>query len=718
MCHNDTPRLGSAGMENVRQIGARQGAQISQLLAAFDKVRGVAGREFAPLLDAEKERLREWRARTAAIGQVKAGKSTFLSALVGQPGFLPSEVNPWTSVITNLHFGHPDDPSSGGVFHFFAEADWRRIIEGNKKTRELAEELLPGFDSETLRQQVETMRARAKQRLGKFYSVLLGGSHKYDRVTREMLDRYVCAGGEFETAAERTGRYSDITERADIYFPAGNWSVPAVVTDTPGVNDPFLVRDEFTCRSLIQSDVFMLILSAHQALTDVDIALVKMVSEHPGKRIVIVINRIDELGDFATNAQRVWNDVKSRIASIHSEVPVEVILGSAYWAGMVAEAPEDPGLIPRIANTPEMDRYLMEHYGSVPGEPWEKLWQASGLARVTSALDSAVTEGVGQRVLLERGHALKSLVMSIRTEYEAARREAVEAQQAHAADGSLSEAVQKTLASRSQEAENLATDLSEAFERIRGHSGALVDESWRSIRRELDMIGTAFIERQSENLRHVIAGQEAQDGSFDLSTESLRSELEGQARHSYVAARQRIDTVIDQAVQEIHQITRPLLGEAGLQVSLVGLPHDEVLPLVATTNQTLTLELTTKRGWRFWENARMNEAESLRALKEIIRAEFYPSINSMTELVHNALVARSFEAMRRLEVLTNASIEAAKHRAQNIAPDGTVYTQEELGEKINLAIAQIDERIGVLAEVEADLPKAPKNAVVSLAESA
>ena len=41
--------------------------------------------------------------RVAVIGQVKAGKSSFIGALVGKPNLLPSDVNPWTTVVTNLH---------------------------------------------------------------------------------------------------------------------------------------------------------------------------------------------------------------------------------------------------------------------------------------------------------------------------------------------------------------------------------------------------------------------------------------------------------------------------------------------------------------------------------------------------------------------------------------------------------------------------------------
>ena len=68
----------------------------------------------APTLRAELERIVEridaFEPSVSILGQVKAGKSTLLNAMLGQPGLLPSDVNPWTSVITNVHLNSPRRP--------------------------------------------------------------------------------------------------------------------------------------------------------------------------------------------------------------------------------------------------------------------------------------------------------------------------------------------------------------------------------------------------------------------------------------------------------------------------------------------------------------------------------------------------------------------------------------------------------------------------------
>ena len=704
-------------MKQEKQIGTEHEALASTLFANFGKVRRIADREFAGLIDYERDKLHNWRARIAGIGQVKAGKSTFLSALIDKPGFLPSEVNPWTAVITNLHFGHPDDPEEGGVFHFFAEDDWLRIIEGNAETRELAQDLLPGFDSETLREQVETMRARAKQRLGNFYSVLLGGSHKYDRVTREMLDRYVCTGGELEKSSQRTGRYSDITERADIYLPKGRWAIPAVVTDTPGVNDPFLVRDEFTCRSLLNSEIFILILSAHQALTDVDIALVRMVAEHPDKQILVVINRIDELDEFATTAPKVKDDVAKRLVALAPDTIVEVVLASAAWAEMLTGEGAPKEEIAEIANTEEMSQYLRGHYGAVPADPEERLWHASGLKHVGEAIERAINGGGGRRILQEQSQALGSLIANIRNHLKTARHNAVRMKKKMQTDGAYSEAAQLTIKDQAVEAEKLAEDLSEKFAQIRVARDELVDNSWRSARRELDLIVVEFIDRQSDGLRQIIKGQQA-DRTFGLETDGLRLQLEERARESYRVARQNLDLFLDKSSDEIQQMTASLFGDEAFNTSLCALPHDTVMPIVAETTKTLTLDLVTSRGWRFWANSRMNEAEALRALKEVIRSEFYASVESMSGLVHEALVARGFEALRRVESMTEAMIKAARQRGGEMSPSANGLDQKQLVQKFETSIAEIDQKLASLSEIDTRIPDANESGLDAAADSA
>ena len=133
--------------------------------------------------------------RIAVIGQIKAGKSTFINALVGRPGFLPADINPWTVVVTALHFrSSPTPPEHAAVFQLFSVDEWKELAEGRGRLRELTERLVPGFQPDLLRAQLEVMRKRAERRLGSKFGELLGKCHRFDTVTPELLADYVSAG--------------------------------------------------------------------------------------------------------------------------------------------------------------------------------------------------------------------------------------------------------------------------------------------------------------------------------------------------------------------------------------------------------------------------------------------------------------------------------------------------------------------------------------------
>lgn len=694
-------------MTTERVIGAEHAKQTEQLKAAFGTLRGIASSEFKPLISTEEQRLTDWRARVAVIGQVKAGKSTFLGALVGQPGFLPSEVNPWTSVITNLHFGHPDDPKAGGVFHFFGEDDWTRIIEGDSSTRELAEKLLPGFKSEILERQVETMRARARKRLGQFYNVLLGREHRYDFISREILERYVCAGAQSEDPNEqdpaKAGRYSDITERADIFFPANGFAVPIVFTDTPGVNDPFLVRDEFTCRALLKSDVFIMTLSAHQALTEVDLGLVRMLAAHKGKRIVVYINRIDELDGFCAKAEQIQKDVRKRIAEVIEDRSIDVVIGSAYWAELARSDLSDADLAKAAqtaAATPGMDEYLASMYGASPTDPTERLRIASGLIAVEDAIDSAISEQVGRDLREESAEALRTIssaassvvsrrLEDLRTAFESGKKNKT----------TLAEQVRSSLISRSEAARAIALELNDLFKEAETDSANVVTNSWESFRREMDLIANDFIDRRTEELRAIVTSETSAE--FEFNTMDLRGKLEEQITRSYQGAREKLDFVMTRTGARATNMLGPLLGATKLALRVENLPHSEIAPIFLTSTQTMTLELAGPRGWKFWHSSRLSPEQATTALKRMILAEFHPSIENLAVVAHAALIERAADGMERLTSLSTVMVDSVSDRAREIDDSQAALNAASPGaEDIDELKAQLQREI---AEEEAKL---------------
>ncbi|WP_171133334.1 MULTISPECIES: dynamin family protein [unclassified Ruegeria] len=273
----------------------------------------------------------------AFVGQIKAGKSRLINGFTGHAEYLPSDVNPWTTVITDMHFGHPSGRTSGAEFHFFDNRQWQSLIAEGEELRNMFPDEEDSYKREMIEEQVEAMKTRAKLRLGESYKHLLGQHHDLEDLTSEDLARYVCAGDDpteedaHDPGSDR-GLYSDITRKAEVYFDLGHFPFPLTVTDTPGVNDPLLIREEISRQYLKESDFFVVVLSAHQALSRADLKLFRLMQALELGQIVVFINRVDELGGGAEDATKVRADVLEGLERALGNSDIDVLMGSAQWA--------------------------------------------------------------------------------------------------------------------------------------------------------------------------------------------------------------------------------------------------------------------------------------------------------------------------------------------------------------------------------------------------
>ena len=229
--------------------------------------------------------------------------------------FFPADINPCTAVITRLNFGVPDKPQSGALLRFFSREEWSRISSGGR-TRELTERLFPNFNWEVLKSQVRAMEARAREKLGESMEDLLGKEHHYEEAGPNLLLRYVGAGHpDAKSPSERAeGEFSDITKSADIFLDLGAFSFPTIVIDTPGVNDPFLVRDEITRHNLEAADVCVVVVTARQPLSSTDLNLLRMLRGLKKEGIIIFVNKVDELSGGEEVLKKLENRVSSTLS--------------------------------------------------------------------------------------------------------------------------------------------------------------------------------------------------------------------------------------------------------------------------------------------------------------------------------------------------------------------------------------------------------------------
>ncbi len=338
------------------------------------------------------------------IGQVKAGKTTLVNAMTGWNGLLPADVNPWTSVVTSLHLtpGARRD-SRNATFKFFTEDEWHHLLQRGGRMGELANRAGADDELEKVRRQLEQMRQKSRKRLGRRFELLLGQSHDYDNFNADLIERYVCIGDGFwdEASADREkGRFADITRSADLWLTQPELPVGLCLRDTPGVNDTFMIREQITINALRGSRLCVMVLSAAQALSSVDLALVRMISNVAARDVVIFVNRIDELANPAREVPEIRAGILETLRKHGGPQDVEVIFGCGIWA-CHAMAGEVETL--RKDSAEALLSWAEETYDEEnPFDTLEDLvWQLSGMHALGQTIAERIGAGAGAKMLQE-----------------------------------------------------------------------------------------------------------------------------------------------------------------------------------------------------------------------------------------------------------------------------------------------------------------------------
>jgi Dynamin family len=660
------------------------------LLALVDDLHRLLGEHASPLLIEVRKQLEEMTCRVAVIGQIKAGKSTFINSLIGQPGLLPTDVNPWTAVVSALHF-RPSDvpPEHAAVFQIFSADEWRQIAEGGGRLRELTERLVPGFQLKLLRAQLEVMRKRSELRLGPDLERLLGTCHRYSEITPEILTDYVSAGDPGSVADRSRRNYSDITRSADLYFHEGPFAFPVTVVDTPGTNDPLLVRDEITRRALDDSDVYVFVISALQPLSAADIAMMRLLNGLHKDRIILFINRVDQLANPEVEAPSLKRAAKERLRHEFPALDIPVIIGSAWVAGLPA-AEKGNGL--------EL--------------PFQLSWavDSGGMLEVSAAVTRMICESSVGRLLHQIANCLLELVRSDQVSLKAqirSSRDLFEAKQTQVAhfQGRVEEE-EKSLAAL----EARATAMCSTFEDVRSHLLHTVENGRELMSDALYKIVRDFSEAKAQALVDAIAcGVTTKSWSCDVMP--LREKLE----FTYLQCFDRMTA----NVLQIEEVLYPHLQ--GIVANLLPDYRGSALELPTSTSVTapsvssLTRKVTMDLGSHWWKHflkARRSPDEHAEHLRDLIEADFRPLVGQLIDAAEARLHERVEYTMQRATAVTGGLISGIKQRRLSLALESAMYTgqsdgdrPESLDREHNTRIRADTERLAALDLAEEQLGK-------------
>ncbi|NSX56689.1 dynamin family protein [Parasulfitobacter algicola] len=367
---------------------------------AVQQLADVCDKRTAARAMALKKKLDEFEPSVTLVGQVKAGKTALTNVLVGSPGLLPSDVNPWTSVVTTLHI-NPKHQSAKtkALFDFFAKDEWDKLVVTGGRLGELAERAGADDEMRQIQEQIAEMQAKTKKRLGDDFEELLGQQHRYDYYDSELVERYVCLGEEESDDVQEPGsrgHYADVTKSAELFVDLPEFPGTLCLRDTPGVNDTFMVREQITIRSVRDSEICVVVLSAHQALTTMDMALIRLISNLEKRQVILFVNRIDELPNPALQVPEIEHSIRATLKSHNAPDDCSIIFGSAKWA--------EAALTNSISSLPDESRDALIEWAQAAedfaaDDVEAHTWYLSGVPALMDSVYERVREGSGQRTL-------------------------------------------------------------------------------------------------------------------------------------------------------------------------------------------------------------------------------------------------------------------------------------------------------------------------------
>lgn len=643
-------------------IGERASMLISDLRGLVEKVGDQKSSEGVSLLDEAAGKLEQHASKVSFIGQVKAGKSTLINAFTGIEGLLPTEVNPWTAVITNLHFGHPYAADYTAHFKLFSEEEWDQMQNLDSDSRRLAAEYLPGFDRSVLETQVREMQKIARARLGNMYHHLLGKEHQFTKVDRALLERYVCAGHSSDGTNSNigAGRLSNITKSADVYLPAGPFRTPMTVCDTPGINDPFLVRDEITTASLKSADVFVVTISAHQPLNAADIALLKMLSRHTQRTTVIFVNRIDELGDSIGEIQTIMDKLEARILKEISRPNYVICVGSAHW-GQLAMTGTDEEVLSAVASKVFKDACKSL---DVPEdlEPRAKLDIASGLYDLRETLSELTLEGPVSSLLKETSTQALAAVDLVSSMLEQKIRRFSREKQ----DGDLHvvEEAERQLNDRIDVLRTLQTKLDETARKGRSSIDEAMVKATDEVVVALETAVKEQVAKQVEDLNSALSARKRKD-KWSLDYLALRESIDGRIIESYAASKTEFDTHLVDFALALNADIASVFTAVHFGSLVDTLPYGEIIPAFKPRSEIVELDLVESHGWQFWKNKRMSRDEALTRLRELIEVELADATEECSLTICTAINERRLAANDRFDQVVSSTVSMIERELES-----------------------------------------------------
>lgn len=279
------------------------------------------------------------------VGEVKAGKSSFLNALLfNGKQILPKAATPMTAALTKIKYS--DSEKSGGKIIFYDQKDWELIerkstqyqeqvnslrseFENSQRVRRNGKEM--GFNEESFKRYIEQNISPDLKGCNELVE-MVNKSHinPYDYLGKihqlHEADKVEDCLEELKNYVGVDGKYTPLVKHTELML-----NLPILkgveVVDTPGTNDPIISRGMTTRDFLGECDVIFLLSYAGQFLTNEDVNFI--VSTLPDKGIenaVLVGSKFDSAildnNKIKDDFMKAFQDTQKKLA-IHAKKTLE-----------------------------------------------------------------------------------------------------------------------------------------------------------------------------------------------------------------------------------------------------------------------------------------------------------------------------------------------------------------------------------------------------------
>lgn len=300
----------------------------------------------------------------AVAGQIKAGKSTLLNALIFGNDILPSDDTPYTAKITEIRYG--SDKKLKAIF--YTKDEWQELKNeiteiDDKKVNYFKNFIEPDIKNSS-------------------YIKFLNQT-KEDDISN--VKEYVAKGGV----------YTPFVKSVEIYYPAEILK-SLVVVDTPGTNDPNIFRSNITLDWIKRCDAAIYATYAGRAFDESDIKFINeyLLSLENSKRIV-AINKIDVLRNFDEAKELLENNKKNET---YQKTVFNEASSFVFTAGLYA-----------LLDEKEKNGFLLNE-----DELWYKdeanpeFWKNNGLNDLKNLVSDKIIQNKGKDLLVSHINFIKN----------------------------------------------------------------------------------------------------------------------------------------------------------------------------------------------------------------------------------------------------------------------------------------------------------------------